>query len=226
MIPALTSVSGSAKAQNNPIPTSRHISYDLPCTCCLYDTPRDIDGTGRNAIRDSTRLGQHCQARLWEETSLCEVRAPHKILHTEQDTTHFLFFDGDKSSLTIIFSPRVARQRITSVINWDTWNIIISWTAQTSHESKNNMHYWTRYIFYTSADEHGDQLVQNRPTGRHLRQGSSSWTTTPAAAIPAQRTGTQPCTLQFCTLWSNPSPQTHPRACWTPGEERCHPHQP
>ena len=30
-----------------------------------------------------------------EEIPLCEVRAPNKVLHTRQDTTHFLLLDGD-----------------------------------------------------------------------------------------------------------------------------------
>ena len=71
---------------------------------------------------------------------------------------------------------------------------------------------WTRYILYTGADERGNQPVQNRMTGRHLRQGCSSWMTAPAAAVPAQRTGTQPGTPQLRSPWSNPSPEAHPRA--------------
>ena len=30
-----------------------------------------------------------------EKKFLCEVRIPNKVLHTEQDTTCFLFFNGD-----------------------------------------------------------------------------------------------------------------------------------
>ena len=85
---------------------------------------------------------------------------------------------------------------------------------------------WIRYILYTGADEHGNQPVLNRTSGRHLHQGGSSWTTTPAAAVPAQRTGTQPCTHHLRCLWSNLSPKAHPWACWTAGKERRHPHQP
>ena len=51
---------------------------------------------------------------------------------------------------------------------------------------------WLRYIFYTGADERENLPEKNRMTGSHLRQGGSSWTTPPAAAVPAQRTGTQP----------------------------------
>ena len=38
---------------------------------------------------------QHGQACFREEIPLCEVRAPNKVLHTKQDTTHFLVVDGD-----------------------------------------------------------------------------------------------------------------------------------
>ena len=56
---------------------------------------------------------------------------------------------------------------------------------------------WTLYILYTGVDERGNQPVQNRMTGRQLRQGGSSWTTAPAAAVPAQKTGTKPGTPQL-----------------------------
>ena len=72
---------------------------------------------------------------------------------------------------------------------------------------------WIRYILHTSADEHGNQPVQNKMTGPHLRQGGSSWTTTPAAAVPAQRTGIQPCMPQLRSLWSSPSPKAYATAC-------------
>ena len=62
---------------------------------------------------------------------------------------------------------------------------------------------WTRYKLYTGSDERRNQPVRNRTTGRHLRQGGSSWTTGPAAAVPARRTNTQPGTLQ---LRSPPGP--------------------
>ena len=88
------------------------------------------------------------------------------------------------------------------------------------------MLFWTRYILYTGVDEHEDQPVQNRMTGRHLRQGGSSWTTAPAAAVPAQRTGTQPGTPQPSSPWSNPSPAAHLGACWKVGEEQHRPRQP
>ena len=54
-----------------------------------------LDGTWRDAIGDGNRLRQLCQAGIREENSLCKLRAPNKILHTEQDTTHFFFLDGD-----------------------------------------------------------------------------------------------------------------------------------
>ena len=95
MILSFTSIFGSAMAQHIPIRTSTQSSDDVARTCWLHNTPRGIDRTWCNAIRDSNRLRQHCQARLWEEISPCEVRAPNKILYTEQDTSHFLFFKGD-----------------------------------------------------------------------------------------------------------------------------------
>ena len=85
---------------------------------------------------------------------------------------------------------------------------------------------WLQYIIYTGADERENQPVQNRTTGRHLRQGGSSWTTAPAAAVPAQRTGTQPGTPQLRSPWSNISPAVHPGVCWKIGKEQRHPHQP
>ena len=79
-------------------------------------------------------------------------------------------------------------------------------------EVHNNVHDWIRYILHTAADEHGNQPVWNRTIGCPLRQGGSSWTTASAATVPAQRTGTQPCTLQFRLLWSTTSLAAHPRA--------------
>ena len=66
--------------------------------------------------------------------------------------------------------------------------------------------------YETGADEHGNQNEQNRTTGRPLRQGGASRTTAPAAAVPAGRTGVQPYTLQFRSLWSTFSLDAHPRA--------------
>ena len=56
MIPAFTGVFGSATVQHNPTPTSTQIKDDLVRTCWLHDTPRGIDRTRCNAIRDSNRL--------------------------------------------------------------------------------------------------------------------------------------------------------------------------
>ena len=70
---------------------------------------------------------------------------------------------------------------------------------KTTDGSQNIMFDWIRYILYTAADEKRNQPLQNKTTGRHLRQGGSSWTSAPAAAVPAERTGTQPCTLQLRT---------------------------
>ena len=71
---------------------------------------------------------------------------------------------------------------------------------------------WTRYILFTGADQRGNQPLQNRMTGRQLRQSGSSWMNGPAAAVPAQRIGTQPGTPQPRSPLSNPSPESHPRA--------------
>ena len=84
---------------------------------------------------------------------------------------------------------------------------------------------WLRYIIYKGADERENQPAQNKMTGRHLRQGGSSWTTTPAAAVPAQTTGTKPGTSQLRSPWSNPSPAAHRRVFRKIGEERRHPGQ-
>ena len=48
--------------------------------------------------------------------SLCEVRAPNKVLHKNQDTTHFLLFDGDTIQtdgelLTLRWRPTDPRRR-------------------------------------------------------------------------------------------------------------------
>ena len=75
---------------------------------------------------------------------------------------------------------------------------------------QNNMHDWIRYILFTGADEHGHQHVQNKTTGRSQRQGGSSCTTAPAAAVPAQTTGIQPRTLQLHALCSTLSLKSHP----------------
>ena len=85
---------------------------------------------------------------------------------------------------------------------------------------------WIAHILFTGADEHGNQPVQNITKECHQRQGAPSWRTAPAAAVPAQRTGTQPCTLQFRSLWSNFSPEAHPTACWMVAKEWRRPHQP
>ena len=65
MIPTLSGVFSTATMQHNPIPTSTQISDDLARTCWLHNTPRVINWTWRNAIRDSNRLRQHCQARFF-----------------------------------------------------------------------------------------------------------------------------------------------------------------
>ena len=124
MIPSLTSTFGTETAQDNPIPTSTQITHDLTCACRPHQTQRSIDGTRCDAISNGHRLRQHCQAGLWEETPLCKVRAPNKVLLTEQHATHSFFLNGD----TIInLSPQVAGPRITSAVNWNTWNNTVSW---------------------------------------------------------------------------------------------------
>ena len=95
MIPALTCVFSSATMQHHPILTRTQISDDLVCRCRLYNTPWGIKRTWRNAISDSNRFRQHGQACFGKEIPLCEVRAPNKLLHTKQDTTYVLHFDGD-----------------------------------------------------------------------------------------------------------------------------------
>ena len=72
---------------------------------------------------------------------------------------------------------------------------------------------WLRYILYTGADQRGNQHVPNKMKGCHLRQGGSSWTTAPAAAVPAQTTGTQPGTPQPRSPWFNPSRAARPIVC-------------
>ena len=95
MMPALTRVLGKATPQHHPIPTSAQICDDLTSRRRRNNTPWRILGTRRNAISDSNRFRQHSQACLREEIPLREVRALNKVLHTKQDTTHFLFVDGD-----------------------------------------------------------------------------------------------------------------------------------
>ena len=60
-------------------------------------------------------------------------------------------------------------------------------------------HNYIRYILLKGAAEHGNQPVQNRTTGRPLIQGGSSWTTSPAAAVPAQKLVLNPACLNFAT---------------------------
>ena len=96
MIPALTCVFGSATAYHHPISTGTQISNDLARRGRFNNTPWGINRTRRNAISDSNRFRQHGQACFGEEIPLCELRAPNKVLHTKQDTTHFLLFDGDR----------------------------------------------------------------------------------------------------------------------------------
>ena len=95
MIPALTGVFSTATTQQHPIPTSTQISDDLARRHGLHNTPWGVNWTWRNAISDRNRFRQHCQAGFSKENSRCEVRAPNKVLHIKQDTTHFLFFDSD-----------------------------------------------------------------------------------------------------------------------------------
>ena len=90
---------------------------------------------------------------------------------------------------------------------------------------QNKKHDWIRYILYTGADEHGNLPVQTRLTGSPLRQGGFACATAPAAAVSAQGAGIQPACFNFAP--SGPtSLETHPRACWTNGKKRQHPHQP
>ena len=111
MKPSLTTIFSCATAQYNLIPTNAQITHDLTCTGCPYKTPRSIDGTWRDAIDGSHRLREHCQAGTREETPPCEVRAPIKILHTEQDTMHFFFLNGD--TIKVDIKPHATSCRTT-----------------------------------------------------------------------------------------------------------------
>ena len=215
MIASLTGVFGSATAQDNSIPTSTQISYSLAWTCCLHNTPRGINRTWRTAIGDGNRLRRHCQGGLWEKNSLCGVRAPNKILHTEQNTTHFFFFDGDT-----IKTDKKNRHGLQDHGS----QVLLTGTPETSYshdqnkqlkQVQNNMHDWIRYILYTGAEEHENQPVQNRTTGCPL-----------CRAAPRQMTGIQPCTPQLNSLCSTPSPKAHWGACWVVEKERGHLIQP
>ena len=93
MMLALTRVLGSTAPRNHAIPKGAHIRDDLTSRCWRNNTPWRIHRARRNAISDSSRLRQHSQACLREEIPLCEVRAPNKVPHTKQDTTHFPIFD-------------------------------------------------------------------------------------------------------------------------------------
>ena len=67
-------------------------------------------------ISNSNRFRQYGQACLEEVSPLCEVRAPNKVLHKEQDTTYFLLFDGDtihadSELLTLSWGPTDHKRR-------------------------------------------------------------------------------------------------------------------
>ena len=129
-----------------------------------------------------------------------------------------------RSRLTINFSPRIAGPCITSVVNWISWNNAISWPKQTTHESaKQNA--WLDTIYTLDRWWRARKPACAEQDRTSLRQGGSSWTTVPTAAVPAQKTGNQLCTLQLRFLWSTAALIFHPRPCWTAGKERCHPHQ-
>ena len=141
------------------------------------------------------------------------MRAPNKVLHTKQDTTHFLLVNGDTIQtdveiLTLCRGPTDHKRR-----QLEHLNNTAARKDETTHRGSSHKTDWLPYIIFTGADERENQPVQNRTTGRHLRQGGSSWTTAPAAAVPAQRTSTRPDTPQLRSPWSNPSPAPHPRAC-------------
>ena len=62
------------------------------------------------------RFRQHGQACFREEISLFEVQAPNKVMHTGQDTTYFLLFDGDtiqtdSKLLTLRWGPTDHKRR-------------------------------------------------------------------------------------------------------------------
>ena len=203
MIPALTYVFGCATKQHHPIPTGTEISDNLAYTRWLRNTPWGINRTLRNAISDNSKFRQHCQDGFWEETSLCEVRALNKVLHTNQDTTHFLLFDGDtiqahSELLTMRWRPtdhnrcqleHLKQQKLIS----RTWQHIVV-EATTQFDSIRTL-YRCRWARKPTCAEQNDRTLP-----------------TLAAAVPAQRTGTQLGTPQFRSPWSDPSPVAHPRA--------------
>ena len=126
--------------------------------------------------------------------------APNKTLHTEQDTTHFLFFDGDTiqdiSNFHHELQAHASQDSSTGIPETKKAHKKDS----TTRRGRSNMLDWTQYILVTGAN----QPLQNRMTGRQLRQGGSSWMTGPAAAVPAQRIGTQSGTPQFRSLLVQP----------------------
>ena len=154
------------------------------------------------------------------------MRAPNKVLHTKQDTTHFLLLNGDTIQadgklLTLRWRPTDQKRRQLEHLKHRA-----SQKDETIQRGWSHKDDWLRYILYTGANERENQPVQNRMTGRHLRQVGSSWTTAPAATVHAQRTGTQPGTPLPRSRLSYPSPAAHPRVCWRVVKEQRSPHQP
>ena len=174
--------------------------------------------------RRCNRLRLHCQAGLWEKNSLCGVRAPNKILHTEQDTTHFFFFDGDTIKTAKKSSARGAGPRITSAVNWKIRNIIVSWQKQTTQASA-RQHAWsdTIHTLYRCWRARKPACAEQNDRMSPM-QGGSSLTTAPAFA--RQMTGSQPYMPRLSSLCSTPSPKAPWGACWVVKKKQSHLNQP
>ena len=95
-----------------------------------------------------------------------------------------------QSRLMVKSSHCVEYPRITSVVNWNTWKTQLhEKMKQFTRAGATSLFGYDTYFIQVPTNRE-NQPVQNRTTGRHLRQGGSSWTTAPAAAVLAQRTGT------------------------------------
>ena len=69
----------------------------------------------------------------------CGLRTKSCTQSRTPRTSSFLM--AKRSTLTINFSPRVAGSRVTSAVNWNTWNVIVSRAKQTTFKSA-KQHAW------------------------------------------------------------------------------------
>ena len=151
---------------------------------------------------------------------LCEVRAPNKIHYTEQ---YFLFFDCD----TVEADKNLFA---TSCRPMEQMCHQLEYLKQQNLMRKTKQLMEVRTICLIGYDIYFIQVVTSTETNlcRTKRQdityvrAALRWRPFPAAAVPAQMTGTQACTLQLSSL----SPKAHPIACWTTAKERRHRDQP